>query len=523
MKNKKRIILASVACLLGVGAVVGGVTYAVFSNESKVNIAVTSGKVDVEAYVVNGQDGLTLTHKEWNSETGEYEEKAGLYNGEATLDSTNHSLSISKMLPMDKISFKIEIKNNSNVVIQYRTIIKAIEDTGLFDGLKVTIDDKVYNGRTIKSEYVKWESEGSKTIDVSLEMEENASVSYQDKSCKLSYSVEALQGNAKGDLNVNTTNIQDYLDGKYGSIDGRTLILEEGEYNLLDFGRATKYEGSNTEYRIGGYDSEAYTYDSFVEKMNGATFAGYAYYTRSISDVTFKAKEGANVKVKGVTSSTGHVYSSGYDYVLDKTVTSGANGYYISNILNNITFEGITFTAKVEFSSSLVQGEVNNLVFANCTFDVGGTSAGDTYQAIRYYNENANSKLKNLVVDTCTFNASYQSVYTTNIYGLKVSNSSFDTTAHNAIAIQDNGTSVDHGRVVITNNTFANIGDRIMRFGNVGADTQISIKNNVATDSGDADKQVIKASSLADGITYDISNNNWGEGRTVANTEFNDK
>ena len=56
----------------------------------------------------------------------------------------------------------------------------------------------------------------------------------------------------------------------------------------------------------------------------------------------------------------------------------------------------------------------------------------------------------------------------------------------------------------------------------VGADTQITIKNNTATNSGDSDGQVMKATSLADGITYDISNNNWGEGKTVANDELKD-
>ena len=76
---------------------------------------------------------------------------------------------------------------------------------------------------------------------------------------------------------------------------------------------------------------------------------------------------------------------------------------------------------------------------------------------------------------------------------------------------------------MITGNTFANIGDRIIRFGSVGADTQITIKNNTATNSGDSNGEVIKAQSLAAGVTYDISGNNWGEGKTVANTELRDR
>ena len=77
--------------------------------------------------------------------------------------------------------------------------------------------------------------------------------------------------------------------------------------------------------------------------------------------------------------------------------------------------------------------------------------------------------------------------------------------------------------VTITGNTFNKIGDRIIRFGDVGANTQITIKNNTATDSGDDGNEVIKATTLASGITYDITANNWGAGKIVANTEFNDK
>ena len=75
---------------------------------------------------------------------------------------------------------------------------------------------------------------------------------------------------------------------------------------------------------------------------------------------------------------------------------------------------------------------------------------------------------------------------------------------------------------MITDNTFANIRDRIIRFGAVGADTQITIKNNTATDSGEPSGQVIKAQSLAEGVTYNISGNHWGEGKIVANIQFND-
>ena len=161
------------------------------------------------------------------------------------------------------------------------------------------------------------------------------------------------------------------------------------------------------------------------------------------------------------------------------------------------------------------------MTFKNCTFNIGNTASGN--QALRYYNESDNGNVKNLTVDSCKFNTCYQGVYTQKINGVTVTNCKFDTTAHNAIAVQSGSKAVNHKAVVITDNTFANIRDRIIRFGDVGADTQITIQNNTATNSGDSSGQVIKAQSLAQGVTYNISGNNWGERTTVPNTELADR
>ena len=325
-------------------------------------------------------------------------------------------------------------------------------------------------------------------------------------------------------ISVNPSNIQDYLDGKYGSIDGKTLVLSAGAYGKLELGRATKYAGSNTDYYIGGISAEnKKTFDEFLAIKNSGTWSASAYYVRNMSNVTLKAADGAAVSVAGLVASSGHVYGKVYDYVLDKAYTSGS-AYYLSQKLENITIEGITFTAKTEFATSSADTVIDGVTFKNCTFNIGSTEAnGDVYQALRYYNESNNGNVKNLTVDNCAFNTCYQGVYTQKINGVTVKNCTFDTTGHNAIAVQSGDKAVNHKAVVITGNTFKNIGDRIIRFGDVGADTQITIQNNTATNSGDSSCQVIKAQSLANGVTYNISSNHWGEGKTVANTELVDR
>ena len=309
--------------------------------------------------------------------------------------------------------------------------------------------------------------------------------------------------------NVTPTNAQDVLDGKYGPIDGTTIILGEGTYGKLELGRATKYTGSNTDYYIGGVsEANKKTYDEFVTIKNNGQWSGSAYYVRNMSNVTIKAAPGATVTVVGLTGGSGHVYGECYDYVLDKAYTSGS-AYYLTQNWSNITIEGITFTAPVDISSSLGTTVIDGVAFKNCAFNINNTASGN--QALRYYNENNDGKVKNLTVDGCSFNTCFQGVYTHKINGITLMNSSFDTTAHNAIAVQSGSDAVNHKAVVITGNTFANIGDRIIRFGVVGADTAITISGNTSTNSGDASGEIIKAQTLPDGMQVTMSNDNWGK------------
>ena len=66
---KKRILLTSVCSILLCFCLITGATYALFTSESKVNVAVTTGKVDVVAVAEN----FKLYSGEWNEETGQYD------------------------------------------------------------------------------------------------------------------------------------------------------------------------------------------------------------------------------------------------------------------------------------------------------------------------------------------------------------------------------------------------------------------------------------------------------------------
>lgn len=280
-------------------------------------------------------------------------------------------------------------------------------------------------------------------------------------------------------LTADNVLLQAILDGQYGSIDGLTIELPTGSYGQLVLGRATKYAGSNTEYYVGGFDKSAANYQKFdsAEELktykDGQGWTPLCYYVRNMNDVTLKAAAGADVEIAGMTATAGHIYGTSgapvTDYVLDTTIDNTVGSYYLAQNWGNITFDGLTFTAKVDIASSLEKTAIDGVSFENCNFDINNTASGN--QALRYYNELDNEKVSGLTVDNCTFTNCFQGVYTHKIKNITVTNSTFDTTAHNAIAIQSGDNAANHGDVVITNNTFTNIGDRIIRFNNVAEGT----------------------------------------------------
>ncbi len=287
---------------------------------------------------------------------------------------------------------------------------------------------------------------------------------------------------------------QAVLDGEQGSLDGSLVVFGPGEYGELVFGRPTNDAGSNTTVT----DEQRH------------------YYTRTIRDLVLTAEEGA--RISGLTASSGHVYGEGYDYVLDKEFSG--SGYFLTHKFENIVFRGITFTGRVNIATSQADTSICGVTFDGCTF-AGSDASNTSAQAVRYYSESNNGSLQDLTVKNCVFSTWYQGIYTHHIEGITVTGCMFEDLGHNAVAVQDQK-ETDHKLVVIRDNTFSHIRDRIIRFGNIGADTQIVIIGNTATDSGDGDGEVIKAQSLASGVLFNIHSNDWGGG-SAAQAELTDR
>lgn len=268
MKNK--VIISSILTIALCLSMIAGSTFALFTSESQVNVAVTSGKVSVTAVAENLTLGSTFG--------------ANVAETSADFIEDTNEIKLVNFVPGDFVKFDLRIKNESTVTVNYRTVIQKVVDTGLFDGLNVTIGNETYGGNL---KYSPWSTilPGSADIivPVVISLPESAGVDYMAKSCTISYMVEAVQGNVeivdnivyKTDENGNkviTTYTMGELPEKVSILEGTVALPSDYLYNygrgvkevvvpvgLTDFGGTPNAEGTGAS---GGFFKK-----SAVEKV----------------------------------------------------------------------------------------------------------------------------------------------------------------------------------------------------------------------------------------------------------------
>ena len=537
MNNKratKRALLTSVMALVMCVVMLVGTTFAWFTDTASTGVnKIQAGNLDIELEMQVTENGETKWVKA-EGETLQFKKAAG-HESEEVLWEPGCRYELPALRIVNKGNLALKYKITVNGVTGDAKLLEAIDftakmgaDDGIaLDNLKGAILPS--GAATASAGEVVGETA---PITIKGVMKTTAGNEYQGLSIDgIGITVVATQytyendsfgktydENADYTIQVNKDNIQDYLDGKYGSIDGMTLVLAEGDYDRIEFGRATAYAGSNTKYYCGGNES---TPDEIKQDIadhpNGG--AGKREYVRSMSNVTLKAADGAAVNINGLVAFGGQVYSTKWysrDFVADRDMSATVNAnisYWISQKWSNITFEGLTFTDGVN-----IEGESNkdtlidNVKFDNCKFNI--TNNADKAYCIRLYVDGSNSMANNLVVTKCDFANGLTAVLTNGMPNVTVTNSTFSGLKGNVISLLMESGVPGYGRITVTGNTFMNInqakdGRVILRMAGVGAGTVFTIQNNTATE-GITLANSIKVNSLADGITYDISGNNWG-------------
>ena len=225
MKNAKRsVIITAILAIIMCASLVAGATFALFTSSSSVNIAVTSGNVEVTASVVD----IKKSYVDENGETV----NGKLFSGDATFDEGAHTVTLSNVLPKDTVEFKVKVENGSNVAIKYRMVMSLVEDNGLFSSLVITLNGKKFYGYTSGTKYALLEA-GQQIADIPVVISLPEGATCNNTACKLTYKVEAVQGNAsvedfpevpENTLAVNTTEDVRVLEK---AISGENAVLDK--------------------------------------------------------------------------------------------------------------------------------------------------------------------------------------------------------------------------------------------------------------------------------------------------------
>ncbi len=504
-KTKNSIILTSLTAIALAGSTLMGATYALFTSESKTNIAVTSGKVNVTATIEN----LVLYSPTTIATDGDYEvidgsnaannDNMSFVNGGTAL-LVDNSLSLNKMTPGDKTTFDIKIHNASNVAIMYRTVL-TVTDNGLFDGLEIKIDDVTLSGSSRRTTYQTL-GIGSEDIvlPISIELPTDVGNVYQDSNCDIAFTVEAVQGNAfNGVYNVTPSTVQNALDNV---TDGDTIILGEGDYGTLHFRQSGKSKTYST--GVAGSSSvhvngEKVTYDYHPGRTD-------VTYMRTLKDITIIGNENTNVDgiefmdgaykyaLDSGTEVSGNIIYSDENTATDHgTDTDYDNRLFSFFTINNLTFQNINFTGTQtalklsQYSRDpgldgvfIYPCSIDGLHFDGCSLTVNEHEGNDIMLLNIIKNLEITPQYKNVSIENCIVEAD-RVVAIDGVENVTIRNNTFKNIKNRDILLSQGSNGQDvKGKVLIVNNTSDGSTERFIRIGDA-QDINLYIINNRVT------------------------------------------
>lgn len=376
MKKKSKVLLTSAASIAMCASMIAGGTYALFSSESEVNITVASAKVDVKATV---SDDVTYYVNDVETEKWEY--------GSVAITDGN-TVTFSLMTPGDRADFKINVKNNSDIPVKYRTVVAFVDDAEnaddqtFFEGLNVAINGTRIFYNPVNYEQVSaWQelavgaNPEEVTVSIALPCRGDAIDNlYNGKTTKIVYRVEAVQGNAEtenADPNVTVIyNAQQLVDfaadvNNGNTYKGKTVKLS----NSIDLnGIAWTPIGTNADKANkfqGTFDGQGYTIsnltvtqgaDYHAAGLFGALNGTAKNFTVDNATITSLSAGNADGNTdNGNAVVAGSIYTSGtIENVTVKNSTVTANRYvgaiagYAYGNIKNCTVDNVTLTAAAD-------------------------------------------------------------------------------------------------------------------------------------------------------------------------------
>ena len=321
---KSKTFLGAVLSIALCASLIAGATFAIFTSESKVNIAVTSGTVKVTATVsdLNATSPEKITSE--GTVVGGY--VAGFTNG-GSADYNGNEITLANVTPGDKVTFNITVNNQSNVDIKYRVVISDPEGSNLADALKITIAGEEFYGAAT-SDYTACAAGAEiAAIPVSIELPVGTNNDWQDKTVKFSVTVEAVQGNTDTvqkpitfdqDGEYKLTGIKaNGVDGVVQVTNGTVtvngngkMVAQGGMYGTGEYAMAVWARGATARVIINGgrysntvnYTGEDHEHYDLIYASSGATIEIYGGTFQNVTPkwtLNCKDRSGSKIYVMG--------------------------------------------------------------------------------------------------------------------------------------------------------------------------------------------------------------------------------
>ena len=221
---KKKILLSSMVTIVLCLCLIAGSTFALFTSESEMNIAITSGNVELTASIdavdlysvrpVQAGETAEVTDENQAGYVYEQQQNGTFANGGTAALVNGNELTLSRITPGDKVVLNIASLNTSDVTIKARYTVDVLSGEELARGLVITIKDasgNVVDTLTGIDNFIStWEildageQLGATTLEIELpvdagnEYQHNAILAQNPNynGVSINILIEAVQGNA---------------------------------------------------------------------------------------------------------------------------------------------------------------------------------------------------------------------------------------------------------------------------------------------------------------------------------------
>ena len=358
---KKRLMLTSILVILMCVSLIAGATFALFTSEDVVNIAITSGKVEVEANLGDFYY-KTFQNPEWTLAEGG-ETNFSNIGGNAYIDGA--TLVLDKVVPGNGVKVDVEIKNNSDVAIKYMVKTELSGENTDEIVVNTYCDEDIVNAGWLGLEA------GADIKDIAVSVELPVEATIQGVVANVTISVVAVQGDANVWSGEEETSWYDSAESEYvietaEQLAGFASLVDAGNTfrgKTVKLGASVDLAGVNWE-PIGGavafkgtFDGQGYTVYNLNVNKEGASEVGFFADT---TDGAVKNLRIHNAFVKGYTQVgvvAGNPYTGAYDNITVTGLVKVEGFSYVGGVFGKNVYNDV--------SNIIVDVEEGSYVYAN--------------------------------------------------------------------------------------------------------------------------------------------------------------